>query len=187
MYWQNQLITVYLTSCKFFSRLSPYIFLKISPNANPLFTDEETVTIYIIRILNELKNIKSIFKFTKNFLSEWFPNLPSYEGFLFILNNLNHLFPELSKFLLQNKKFILNSIFSKPFILVDSLPIILAKSFRAHECNTAKEISSVGFCSSKNLFYFGLKLHLTALFKNNRLASPLNENNPRCNTCFNCS
>ena len=44
---------------------------------------EETVTIYIFGILNELKNIKSIFKFTKNFLSECFPNLPSYEGFLF--------------------------------------------------------------------------------------------------------
>lgn len=49
----------------------------------------------------------------------------------------------------------------------------MAKGFRDHKCNTAKEISSVGFCSSKNLFYFGLKLHLTALFKNNQLASPL--------------
>jgi len=173
MDWQNQLITVYLTSCKFFSQLSPYIFLKISPNSNPSFTDEETVTIYIFGILNELKNIKSIFKFTKNFLSEWFPNLPSYDGFLFRLNNLNHLFPELSKFLLQNKKFKLNSNSNKPYVLIDSLPIILAKGFRAHKCNTAKEISSIGFCSSKNLFYFGLKLHLTALFKNKRLASPV--------------
>ncbi|WGL61551.1 transposase [Pigmentibacter sp. JX0631] len=56
---------------------------------------------------------------------------------------------------------------------MDSLPIVLAKGFRAHKCNTAKEISSVGFCSSKNPYYFELKLHLTALFKNNRLASPL--------------
>ena len=49
----------------------------------------------------------------------------------------------------------------------------MAKGFRAHKCNTAKEIFLVDFCSSKNLFYFGLKLHLTALFKNNRLASPV--------------
>ncbi|APJ02640.1 transposase [Silvanigrella aquatica] len=48
---------------------------------------------------------------------------------------------------------------------------MLAKGFRAHKCNTAKDISSVGYCSSKNLFYFGLKLHLTALFQNNKLAT----------------
>ncbi len=58
MDWQNKFITVYITSCKFFSQLSHYIFLKISPNSNPSFTDEETVTIYIFEILNEFKNIK---------------------------------------------------------------------------------------------------------------------------------
>lgn len=173
MDWQNQLITVYLTTCNFFSQLSPHSFLKISPNSNPLFSDEETVTIYIFGILSEFKNIKSIYKFTKNFLLEWFPHLPSYEGFLFRLNNLNQLFPELSNFLLQNNKFKLNSNLSQPFILVDSLPIVLAKGFRAHKCNTAKDISSVGYCSSKDLFYFGLKLHLTALFQNNKLATPI--------------
>ena len=132
-----------------------------------MFSDEETVTIYIFGVLSEFKSVKSIYKFTKNFLLEWFPHLPSYEGFLFRLNNLNQLFPELSKFILQNNKFKLNSNLPQPFILVNSLPIVLAKGFRAHKCNTAKDISSIGYCSSKNLFYFGLKLHLTALFQNN--------------------
>ena len=85
MDWQNQLITVYLTTCDFFSQLSPQSYLKISPNSNPLFTDEETITIFIFGILNDHKNVKSIYKFTKNFLLEWFPHLPSYEGFLFRL------------------------------------------------------------------------------------------------------
>ena len=83
MDWQNQLIKIYLTICEFFSQLSSKVFLKISPNSNPLFTDEETITIYIYGILNGQKNVKSIFNFTKNFLSEWFPQLSSYEGFLF--------------------------------------------------------------------------------------------------------
>ena len=90
-----------------------------------------------------------------------------------MLNNLNQLFPEFSNFLLQNNKFKLYSNLSQPFILIDSLPIVLAKGFRAHKCNTAKDISSLGFCSSKDLFYFGLKLHLTALFQNNKLATPI--------------
>jgi uncharacterized protein (DUF2344 family) len=67
----------------------------------------------------------------------------------------------------------LSSNSTQLFILIDSLPIIITKGFRAHKCNTAKDISSVGYCSSKNIFYFGLKLHLTALFKNKKLASPI--------------
>ena len=50
---------------------------------------------------------------------------------------------------------------------------MLTKGFRAHKCNTTIDISSVGYCSSKNLFYFGLKLHLTAFFKSNKLPSPI--------------
>ena len=65
----------------------------------------------------------------------------------------------------------LSSNSTQLFILIDSLPIIITKGFRAHKCNTAKDISSVGYCSSKNLYYFGLKLHLIALFKNKKLAS----------------
>jgi hypothetical protein len=172
MDWQNQLITVFLTTCKFFPQLSPHSFLKISPNSNPLFTDEECITIYIFGILRNLKTVKSIHYFTKNFLSEWFPHLPSYQGFLFRLNNLNQLFLEFSNIILKNKKFKVDSNFSKPFILVDSLPIMVTTGFRAHKCNTAKDISSIGYCSSKNLFYYGLKLHLTALFQIKKLASP---------------
>lgn len=172
MVWQNQLITVYLTTCDFFSQLSPKTFLKISPNSNPLFTDEETITIYIFGILNDLKNVKSIFKFTKKFLNEWFPHLPSYEGFLSRLNSLNITFPELVNFLLEFDKF--NSTFYSPIniTLVDSLPIMLTKGSRAYKCKTANDISSIGYCSSKETYYYGLKLHLIATFRNKKLATP---------------
>lgn len=172
MDWQNQLITVYLTTCNFFSQLSSKIFLKISPNANPLFTDEEVITIYIFGILNGLKNIKSIFDFTKNFLSEWFPQLPSYEGFLFRLNSLNSVFPELTKFLLNADKFKTTSYSAENITLVDSLPIMITKNSRAYKCNTANDISSVGYCSSKKTYYYGMKLHLIASFKNKKLPTP---------------
>ncbi|RDB35023.1 MAG: hypothetical protein DCC88_12285, partial [Spirobacillus cienkowskii] len=68
MDWQSQLINVYLTTCNFFSQLSPTSFLKISPNSNPSFTDQEVVTIYIFGVLMKQKNIKDIFNFTKNFI-----------------------------------------------------------------------------------------------------------------------
>ena len=172
MDWQNQLITVYLTTCDFFSQLSPHTFLKISPNANSLFSDEETITIYVFGILNDLKNVKSIFNFTKKFLSHWFPLLPSYEGYLSRLNALNMLFPELTNFLLKKDKFNTTIHSSINITLVDSLPIMLTKASRAYKCNHANDISSVGYCSSKETYYYGLKLHLIATYKNQKLATP---------------
>jgi len=172
MDWQSQLITVYLTTCNFFSQLSSKTFLKISPNSNPLFTDEETITIYIFGILNDLKNVKSIFNFTKKYLSPWFPFMPSYEGYLSRLNALNMLFHELSNFLLKNNKFNPDLQSSINITLVDSLPIMLTKASRAYKCKTASDISSVGYCSSKDTYYYGLKLHLIATYRNQKLAAP---------------
>ncbi len=172
MDWQSQLINVYLTTCKFFSQLSPYIFLKISPNSNPSFTDEEAISIYIFGILQNQKTVKSIHDFTKNFLANWFPNLPSYEGFLFRLNNLDQVFPELSTKLLQDEKFNQHQNNSEKLIVVDSLPIMMAKNSRAYKCRTAKDIASIGYCSSKDTYYYGLKLHLIANHKSHTLASP---------------
>jgi hypothetical protein len=172
MDWQSQLITVYLTTCKFFSQLSPYIFLKISPNSNPSFTDEEAISIYIFGILQNLKSLKSIHRFAKNFLSNWFPKLPSYEGFLYRINNLDKVFPELSKNLLQDEKFTQAQNNSESLVVVDSLPIMMARNFRAHRCNTAKDIASIGYCSSKDTYYYGVKLHLIANHKSQALASP---------------
>ncbi len=172
MDWQSQLIKIYLTICNFFSQLSPHTFLKISPNSNPLFTDEEVITIYIFGILNGLKNVKSIFKYIKNFLFDWFPYLPSYEGFLFRLNSLNNVFPELVKFLLKNDKFKIAFNSEENITLVDSLPIMLTKNSRSYKCKTANDISSIGYCSSKETYYYGLKVHLIATFRNKKLATP---------------
>jgi hypothetical protein len=172
MDWQSQLITVYLTTCKFFSQLSPYVFLKISPNSNPSFTDEEAISIYIFGIMQNHKTVKSVHNFTKNFLADWFPNLPSYEGFLFRINNLDKVFHELSNTLIQDEKFSQPQNNSEKLVVVDSLPIMMAKNFRAHKCKTANNIASIGYCSSKDTYYYGLKLHLIANHKSHTLASP---------------
>jgi hypothetical protein len=172
MDWQNQLIKIYLTICDFFSQLSPKVFLKISPNANPLFTDEETITIYIFGILNGQKNVKSIFDFTKNFLAEWFPRLSSYEGFLFRLNSLNNVFSELVNFLLKDNKFKNEFSSVENITLVDALPIMLTKNSRAYKCKTANDISDIGYCASKETYYYGMKLHLIAVFRNKELPTP---------------
>ena len=172
MDWQNQIITVYLTNCNFFSQLSPKNFVKVNTNSNPMFSDEETIIIYIFEILNNLKNVKSIFNFTKKFLSQWFPYLPSYEEFLSNLKILIMFFHELIKFLLKNDKF--KPVFhsSINITLIDSLPIMLTKFFRSYKYNNTKDISSIMYYASKNVYYYKLRLHLIATYRNKKLSAP---------------
>ncbi|MFM7981483.1 MAG: hypothetical protein ACKPKO_19415, partial [Candidatus Fonsibacter sp.] len=56
--------------------------------------------------------------------------------------------------------------------VVDSLPIMLTKASRAYKCKIANNICSVGYCSSKETYYYGLKFHLIAIYKNQKLATP---------------
>ena len=44
--------------------------------------------------------------------------------------------------------------------VVDSMPIILAKGARSFSAKVAPEYCDKGYCASKNLHYYGLKLHV---------------------------
>ena len=43
--------------------------------------------------------------------------------------------------------------------VVDSMPIIIAKGSRADSAKVARGVANKGYCSSKKLWYHGLKLH----------------------------
>ena len=47
--------------------------------------------------------------------------------------------------------------------VIDSLPVILARSSRATNARVAREIADKTFCASKNLWYHGVKLHVQAV------------------------
>ena len=49
---------------------------------------------------------------------------------------------------------------SKDIVLVDSYPIILCSGKR--QGKVATELSDKSFCATKNLFYYGLKMHMVA-------------------------
>jgi Transposase DDE domain len=172
MNWQNQLIFMYFNTCEFFSQLPTYQFFRISPNSSPSFTDEEVITIYVFGILQNMRTVKAIHRYIKNHLSDWFPNLPKYEGYLERLNSLNQYFIEFSDYLLKNKVIENAEINLEKLIVIDSMPIIMAKNYRAHKCKTANDIASIGYCSSKNLFYHGVKFHLLGKYQKETLATP---------------
>lgn len=170
MDWQDQLIYVYLNVCEYFSQLKKEKFLRASPNFQPIFTDEEVITIYVFGIMQHLTCVKQIHFYFTSHLVEWFPNMPKYEAFSHRLNFLEQEFLGFCEFFIQR----LNSKekHHENIVLIDSLPIMLARGFRSQKAQVAKEVTSQGYCSSKDVHYHGVKLHLFADYAEGTLPIP---------------
>ena len=87
-----------------------------------------------------------------------FPHLPSYQKFNKRLNNLSEAIILLAEGLTHHPEVTdLN-----PIDLLDSCPIVLANSKRHTRAKVARELCSSGYCASKGMFYYGVKLHAIA-------------------------
>jgi hypothetical protein len=158
MDWQEQLISLYLTVCKEYQQeLSAYI-VRLSNYIPMDFTDEEVITLYLFGVINGYRQIKKIHNYVQRHLRDWFPHLPKYEGFNYRLNQISHLFePLVSRIMAQMP---LNLCDNVP-LLIDSMPIILAKQGRRFTACVAQEIATNnGYCATKKLHYYGVKLHV---------------------------
>lgn len=137
-------------------------------NQKPAFTDEELLTVYLFCITEEEKfKVKSIHSFAKRHLIDWFPKLPSYQAFDRRLNRLASLFPYLVAKLLSDVDHIGVQF---DISLVDSMPIITCSGKRAGK--VAPQLTDKGYCSTKKLHYFGVKLHGLAFHRPGRLPMP---------------
>ena len=67
-------------------------YQRFSNNSNPEFTDEEVYHLSVLRVLQRYSNIKEIHTFAKEYLSSWFPKLPSYQTFCVPRNMLSETF-----------------------------------------------------------------------------------------------
>ena len=142
---------------------------RFSNNANPTFTDEELFTVYLsCGAYQRYFNIKDIHTFTKEYLLSWFPDLPSYQTFNYRLNRMSEAISELVKHLIT---------FFKPedcdFMtsLIDSMPIITCTG-KNKIGKVATEIATKRYCSTKNMYYFGLKLHTVAFRRKGTIPFP---------------
>ncbi len=157
---EKKLISLYLYVCEYYkSQLFSYAY-RLSNNKSPNFTDEELITAYIFGILYKQYEIKGIYDYIKSHWNDWFPSLPSYQAFNFRLNRLESVFPKLVECILEGKSN--HSEILKDIGLLDSCPIILAKSPRCDKAKVGKKegFADKGYCSSKKIFYHGVKLHI---------------------------
>ena len=152
---------------------------RFSNNNNPDFTDQEVITIYLYTMrFQNIFEIKSIYRYASNHLRSWFPLLPSYEAFNMRLNRLSEAFKLICTHLFSEKR-PQNCLLDVN--LLDSLPIITCSGKRSGK--VARELTDKGFCSTKGIYYYGLKLHALAFripkklpFPESIIITPASEN-----------
>jgi hypothetical protein len=167
---QLNLIQTYLQVCELFDKNQQWKYIRLSNNNQPSeFTDQEAVTIYLfVGHFQRYYLIKEIYNFAKHYLYQWFPKLTSYAKFNNRLNLLHPIFHDMVLDIItnnipQNAK--INTL------LLDSMPIITSKS-KNRKAKVATEYVDKGYCSTKNLFYYGLKLHLLAFRRKGTIPFP---------------
>ena len=98
-----------------------------------------------------------------------FPNLPSNQAFSNRLNNLESSFQIINRQLL-NALTVSQGVQSDH--LIDSFPVMLAKSGFARRARVAREFAASGYCAAKRLHFHGVRLHLLAARLVGRLPVP---------------
>jgi transposase len=153
---ETLLIKLYCTVCHHYRTTLAAQAQRFSNNFLPKFTDEECLTIYLFGIREGNFTVKAIYTFIKRYWRGWFPDLPAYQNFNRRINYLAPAFQLLSLLLLRDTVFD-EEIHSH---LLDSFPIIVAGSKRSGSAKTAKGLCQKGYCASKSMYYYGVKLHV---------------------------
>lgn len=165
----SRLVKLYLTICDMYERSLKYHCQRYSNNSKPLFSDEEILTIYLF-VGHEQKytRLKDIHNFAKEYLLDWFPGLVSYQTFVYRLNRMAGAVGELLKHLVVSYK---PEDCDEETLIVDSMPIMTCCG-RNRKGKVAREIADKGYCSTKNQYYYGLKLHLVGYRRTGHLPFP---------------
>ena len=133
---ENQLIQIYLFVCQIYDTDSETCFQRLSNNSEPLFTDQELITIWFFAHLNGLAQKKQMHTFIKNYWLDWFPRLPAYQTFVYRLNQLDATFQTFGKVLLH-------ALHREPTPeidrIVDSLPVMLAQQGHSYSARVARQ------------------------------------------------
>lgn len=157
----NNLIKVYFHVCDKYKEQICWDVQRFSNNSNPpeAITDEELITIYLFCVAySEKYKIKSMYRYIQSHWHCWFPKLPSYQAFNARLNNLWKGFVVLIMDFMNS----IAEYSDKLKILIgDSFPVITCSHKR--DGKVAHELTAKGFCATKKLHFYGVKVHVFGL------------------------
>lgn len=169
MEWKEKLISLYLYISENKAIKNYLQNIRQSNNCLLEFTDEEAMTIYIYGIHQKRTTVKEIYRYTQQHLKDWFPSLPSYQAFDSRLNTIASAFGVLTNELIKQS---IGGLYFRGESVLDSLPIIVAGNRRSSSASVAKGFCDKGYCSSKGMYYYGLKLHLLGFVRPGTLPMP---------------
>jgi len=150
-----QLIELYCNICQYYDSSLVAEAQRQSNNFCPKFTDEECITIYLWGIQQQKYDVKAVYNFIKDYYQGWFPNLPSYQAFNHRICYLSDAFYRLADLVVGN----LELEEGNDTFVHDSMPIIIANAKRSSNAKSASEAADKGYCASKGMWYYGVKLH----------------------------
>ncbi len=121
---ENQLIQLYLFVCQIYDTRSATCFQRLSNNKEPTFTDQELICIWFFGHLNDKFQKKQIYDFILDYWADWFPQMPSYQTFVYRLNLLEQSFQTIGVVLFEAAH---QSQTPELDHIIDSFPVMLAQ------------------------------------------------------------
>jgi hypothetical protein len=170
MDWQWKLISLYLFICnEYKNHLWPYCE-RMTNYADLSFSDEEVLTIFLYGVINKRRELKEIYQEAERYLKSWFPKLPGYVAFVQRINRVCDVFVPLIDSLQSQLP---ADVYVKTHQLIDSMPIVMAQQGRRFKAKVAAEIAtSNGYCATKKMHYYGVKLHVLGCYRKGTLPIP---------------
>jgi hypothetical protein len=170
MDWQEQLISLYVFVCKEYTHCLWAYCQRMSNHVHLNITDEEVITIYLFGVMCQQQKLVDIHNYALRHLKDWFPTLPSYGAFVQRIDRLQDVFVPLIERLQAQLPTTLKQTANQ---LMDSMPIILAQRGRRFNAKVAPEIATAnGYCATKKMHYYGVKLHVLADYQKGALPIP---------------
>lgn len=166
MDWEAQLISIFVYICQCFKKGLFINGERLSPNNKPEFDDCELLAVYVWGLVQGHDTKDKIYQYTKQHLADWFPKIPGYKAFVARLNRISVILPDIMDELINKQVFMEKKIFER---VIDSMPIIIAKSPRSGAARVASEFANKGYNSSKETYYYGVKLHILGILSTNHL------------------
>ena len=166
---ETKLIELYLLICRLYDTQPVLKQQRLSNNHEPLFSDEELLTVYLFGHMQGLTTQRRIYDYIRHHWRVWFPALPAYQSVNCRLNELIPAFELLITELLTSQTRQLGASHDR---LIDSVPVMLARGTRANRARVAPDLADTGFCATKQQYYRGVKLHLIAARRIKQLPLP---------------
>ena len=163
-----QLIELYCAVCGHYDTALVAQAQRCSNNFCPDFTDEECISTYLWGIYNQKFEVKACYEFITDYYGDWFPKLPSYQAYNKRICLLADSFKTFASILLCD----LGLDPDHSDFVIDSIPIVVAGGKRSGRAKTANELCNKGYCASKDMWYYGVKLHIFAQTNYKKMPTP---------------